>query len=327
MTIRPGDVLLYALSAERVMTWDMFKRTVDRTCVPDDQIATESRYVRSEALDIGNVLGHWEVVGTGATRRIAVAPPVLARLPWPGLPMAVLCGSRSPDTIAEILATCDSVGGPSLSMSHQLHHPYAPMRLVLSAESEEQMSAVGRALSVRYDPTPAAWSIAIASATVEDYIRALAWEERAELNWNRRAFDPELLRYRSSDGTYHSQLRLVMYSHPSGWDWRDWLWKDGESADVDRSWGRYCVLASVGRTVLHYDHKDGIATVPRQIPLPKLLARALTLSSGKAPGLVPDSGIGLRAYPSVPRAVFDVVTAKLHQKASPYMPRGEWNPT
>ena len=164
VTVRPGDALLYAASAVRDMTWETFKRIVDATCVPDAQLATEMRYVRAEAVDVGGVLGHWEVVRTGAARRIVVAPPVLARLPWPGLPRAVLCGSRSPDTVAEIREVCDSIGGLSLSMSAQLHHPYAPMRAELSGESEEQMIAVGRELSVRYDPTPAAWSIARARA-------------------------------------------------------------------------------------------------------------------------------------------------------------------
>ena len=309
------------------MTWETFKRIVDATCVPDGQLATEMRYVRAEAVDVGGVLGHWEVVRTGAARRIVVAPPVLACLPWPGLPRAVLCGSRSPDTIAEIREVCDSVGGLSLSISAQLHHPYAPMRLELSGESEEQMIAVGRELSVRYDPTPAAWSIARASGSVEEYLSALTWEEREDLNWDRREFDPELLRFKSSaDGTDLSRLRLVTYSHPSGWDWRDWLWNDGAGADVDRSWGRFCVLASVGRAVLHYDHRNGVATVPRQVPLPKLLARALALSSGEAPSLVPGTGIGLRAYPSVPHPVFEVVAAKLHQDQSQPWPGEEGRP-
>ena len=327
MIVRPGDALLYAASAVRDMTWDTFKRIVDATCVPDGQLATEMRYVRAEAVDVGGVLGHWEVVRTGAARRIVVAPPVLACLPWPGLPRAVLCGSRSPDTIAEIREVCDSVGGLSLSMSAQLHHPYAPMRLELSGESEEQMIAVGRELSVRYDPTPAAWSIARASGSVEGYLSALTWEEREDLNWDRREFDPELLRFKSSaDGTDLSRLRLVTYSHPSGWDWRDWLWNDGAGADVDRSWGRFCVLASVGRAVLHYDHRNGVATVPRQVPLPKLLARALALSSGEAPRLVPGTGIGLRAYPSVPHPVFEVVAAKLHQDQSQPWPGEKGRP-
>ena len=327
MTVRPGDALLYAASALRDMNWETFKRIVDATCLPDGQLATEMRYVRAEAVDVGGVLGHWEVVRTGTARRIVVAPPLLARLPWPGLPRAVLCGSRSPDTVAEIREVCDSVDGLSLSISAQPHHPYAPMRLELSGESEEQMIAVGRELSIRYDPTPAAWSVARASGSVDGYLSVLAWEEREDLNWDRREFDPEFLRFGSSvDGTALSRLRLITYSHPSGWDWRDWLWNDGASADVDRSWGRFCVLASVGRSVLHYDHRDGFATVPRQVPLPKLLARTLALCSGEAPRRVPGTGIGLRAYPSVPRPVFEVVAAKLHQDRPTPLPGEEGEP-
>ena len=327
MTVRPGDALLYAASAARDMAWATFKQIVDATCIPDGQLASEMRYVRTEVVDVGNALGHWELVRTGAARRIVVAPPVLARLPWPGLPRAVLCGSRSPDTITEIREVCDSVGGLSLSISPQLHHPYAPARLELSGESEEQMIAAGRELSVRYDSTPVAWSIARASGSVDGYLSALRWEEREDLNWERREFDPGQLRFRSSaEGTGLSRLRLVTYSHPSGWDWRDWLWKDGASADVDRSWGRFCVLASVGRAVLHYDHRDGVATVPRQVPLPKLLARALGLSSGEAPSRVPGTGIGLRAYPSVPRPVFEVIAAKLQQDRPQPRPGEEGQP-
>ena len=128
-------------------------------------------------------------------------------------------------------------------------------------------------------------------------LKALTWYEREDLNWDRREFDLDRLRFGSpADDAEESRPRLVTYTHPSGWDWRDWLWQDGASADVDRSWGRYCVLASVGHTVLHYNHREGVATVPRQVPLPKLLARALALSSGQAPRLMPGIGIGLNAY-------------------------------
>ena len=323
MSVRPGDALLYAASAARNLTWVRFKRMVDTTCAPDGKLITEMKYVRTEAVDVGSLLGHWEIVGTSMARRIVVAPPTLARLPWPGLPRSVLCGSRSPDTIAEVRHLCDSVAGLSLSISGQ-PHPYAPLRIEISTESEEQMVAMGRELSVGYSPTPAAWSIARASGSIERYLKTLVWKERANLNWDRREFDPELLRFRSFvDCTDLSRPRLITYSHPSGWDWRHWLWNDGASADVDRSWGRYCVLSSVGTAVLHYDHRAGLATVPRQVPLPKLLARALALSSGKAPSLVPNRGVGLRAYHSVPHRVFEIVATKLDQDRSESLPGEE----
>ena len=240
----------------------------------------------------------------------------------------MLCGARSPDTVAEIAEACNSESGLSLATTAQLHHPYAPTRVEVCGESEEDMIAVGRELAVRYNPTPAAWSLAGASGSVEDYLKALAWEEREDLNWDRREFDPDRLRFESSaDDAEVSQLRLVTYTHPSGWDWRDWLWQNGASTDVDRSWGRYCVLASVGRTVLHYNHREGIATVPRQVPLPRLLARALALSSGQAPRVVPGTGIRLFAYPAVPRPVFEVVAVKLHQDRSQPSTGEEGTPT
>ena len=327
VTVNPGDALLYAASAARDLSWESFKRLVDATCMPDGKLATEMRHVRTEAVDVGDALGHWEDVRTVAGRRVFVAPPALARLPWPGPPRAVLCGSRSPDTVVEIRQACEEAEGLSLSISAQPHHPFAPMRIELSAESEQQLITVGREMSVRYDPTPAAWAMAQASGSVARYLSALAWEERGNLNWDRREFDPDLLRFSSfAADTTLSRLRLISYSHPNGWAWRDWLWNNGVSADVDRSWGRYCVLASVGRSVLRYDHREGVATVSRQVPLPKLLARALALSSGKAPSLVPHAGLGLRAHHSVPLPVFEVVAAKLHQNQQWPLP-GEKGPS
>lgn len=314
MIVSPGDALLYAVSAARDLTWDRFKRAVDATCVPDGRLAVETSHVRAEVLDVGDSLGHWETASAGTTRSVVVAPPVLARLPWPGPPRAVLCGSRSPDTCREIRDVCGTLDGLFLSVTPQPHHPYAPSRIEVRADSEDRMIAGARALSLRYDSTPAAWSLASTSGSLEGYISTLKWTEREELNWDRREFDPARMRFGPPSAASAGQVRLATYSHPSGWDWRDWLWQGTQSADVDRSWGRYYLLATAGRTVTHYDHRRGVATVPRQAPLPRLLARALALSSGEAPKLVPGEGLGSRAYCAVPYAVFDAVATKLEQQ-------------
>ena len=318
MTVRPGDALLYAVSASRDVNWESFKRLVDAVCVPDGQFATEMRFVRTEAVDVGSELGHWEVIRTDTATRIVIAPPVLARLPWPGRPRAVLCGSRSPDTISEIRQACDAIGGLSIAPTDQAHHPFAPKRVEVCGDTEEQLSALASELSLRFDSTPAAWSMACTAGSVGGYLESLSWETNEELNWDSREFDIDALAFRSSaGGTNRHQFRLVAYSHQSGWTWRDWLWNGGRVAETDRSWGRYCLLAITGRSVLRYDHRSGVATVPRQVPLPRLHARALALSSGKAPGLEPGIGIGLRAYRSVSHPIFDVVASKMHQHLPP----------
>ena len=55
----------------------------------------------------------------------------------------------------------------------QLHHPYAPTRVEVHGESDEDMMAVSRELAVRYNPNPAAWSLAEASGSVDGYLSRL----------------------------------------------------------------------------------------------------------------------------------------------------------
>lgn len=313
----PGDALLFAVSASRELPWSSFKAAVDATCAPDGRFANEMRYVRSEAASVGDALGHWEVVNAGGTKRVVIAPPALARLPWPGLPRAVLCGSRSPDTLDDLREACAKQPNIDVSAGIQSGHPYAPTRIELRATSEQALADAANATGVVWLPAPASWSLAVASCSLSDYIKTLEWVSRADLNWDRRDFDAERLAFgRAGDGEVAPALRLSAYSHPDGWAWRDWLWSGDTAADVDRDWGRYAILRNAGRRVLGYDGRDGHVTAPRQAPLPKLLARALALCSGQAPSLRESEGLGLHAYPGVPAGVFALVASKLGQDLS-----------
>ncbi len=309
-----GDALLFAVSASRDLPWASFRAAVDATCVPDGLIASDMRYVRSEAGAVGDALGHWEVVTLSGDRRVVIAPPVLARLPWPGFPRAVLCGSRSPDTLSEVQRECAQLAGVEVRVASQIARPYAPSRIEVIAASEDRMAGAAGAIGIEYSPNPAAWSIAVASCSLGQYLDSLKWDHQADLNWDRRDFDAGRMAFTRPEADETTPpLRLSAYSHPSGWAWRDWLWRDGTAAVVDRDWGRYAMLRAAARRVLAYDRREGVTLVPRQAPLPKLLARALTLSSGQPASVREGEGLGLRAYSAVPLGVFDLVAAKVGQ--------------
>lgn len=295
------------------MPWTSFKAAVDATCVPDLRFASEMKHVRTEAVTVGDELGHWEVVTVGDSRRVVIAPPVLARLPWPGLPRAVLCGSRSPDTSSDLQRACAPIAGVEVSSTSMPAHAYAPSRIEVVAESEERMTTLASTLGIQYTSESAAWSVAVAACSLDEYLTSLAWEPRTELNWDRRDFDPQRLAFggATTDG---APLRLSSYSHPSGWAWRDWLWREGSNADADRDWARYAVLSSAGIRVMGYDRTEGSTLVPRQVPLPKLLARALTLSSGRPPSARVGIGLGVRAYGGVPAGLFALIASKIGQE-------------
>ena len=91
-----GDALLFAVAARRVLTWRSFTDVLDVIFVPDARVGADVKQVRSAVAALGSSLGHWDVVSDEQGTRVCVAPPILAALPRPGLPTAVLCGARSP---------------------------------------------------------------------------------------------------------------------------------------------------------------------------------------------------------------------------------------
>jgi hypothetical protein len=314
--LSPGDTVLYAVSSQRSVPWASFKLAVDAAFSPGCQPATKMKYLRSYAAALGDSLGHWDIAPDGQNSRICVAPPVLAQLPWPGPPRAIMCGSRSPDTVVDVVAACRSSGKASArAVPQQTFHPYAPSRIELRSSADDGLAVLAAQLGITYAEDPPAWALAIACCTLTEYLSSLEWEPDDNLGWPRRDFDPGRLAFgppQQSD----TPLRLSMHEHPRGWTRFDRLWRDGEIARIDRAWARYAVLASAGICVLRYNHRAGTVTVPRQVPLPRLVARSLALCSGQAPAAMPGGGLGHLVYSAVPESVFEIIASKLGQQGS-----------
>jgi len=314
VTFDGGDLLLYAVSARRDVQWPAFRNAADALLTLDSSITPDMRRARSLAASMGDALGHWDVLaGDGATARICIAPPSLACLPWPGLPRAVLCGSRSPDTLTAVAAAAAST---EVTVRLRHIHPYAPARIEVTARTDAELASFADRLGVHHDPEPTAWLLASLSCSASEYVETLDWLPESELNWPCREFDPDRLAFGAFGQLPRGprdpvQPRLLSYEHPAGWARRDRLTWAGKTAEVDRSWGRYLVLAAAGRRVLRVDKRHGIVGVPRQLPLPKLLARALTLSSGEPPRADQGPGLGEHVYWGVPAAISDAVANKL----------------
>ena len=296
------------------MQWSVFKSAADTLLPLDSGTVPDMRRARSLAASMGDALGHWDLLaGDGAAARICVAPPSLARLPWPGLPRAVLCGSRSPDTLEAVVAAAAVAG---VTMHQRRVHPYAPARIEVTAGTDAEVAGFADRLGVRYDQEPAAWLLASLSCSAREYIETLDWSPESELDWPCREFDLDRLAFGAfgeppSGLRDSTQPRLLSYEHPAGWTRRDRLIWAGKTAAVDRSWGRYLVLAAAGKQVLRADKRHGTVGVPRYVPLPKLLARALVLCSGEPPRAAHGPRLGEQVYSGVPAAIIDAVTDKL----------------
>ena len=318
----PGDTLLFAIAAQRQVTWSAFTEALAAVFVPDDRVGVELKHVRGAVAALGDSLGHWDIAPDAEGTRVCIAPPAIAILPWPGRPRAVLCGSRSPDTLPPLAAACKTYG-VDLACVPQHQHPYAPTLVEMTADSTEALAGVARALHIECSRTPVAWALTVASGSVQNYISSRHWSPGTELNWLRRDFDPGQMRFIAANGAPRpDRLSLSAYVHPGGWTRQDLLWQSQQSSQVDRNWGRYAVLADRGIIVMRYDHIKGTVTIPKQLPLPKLAARSLALCSGRAPWLLAENGPGSLSYTGVPMPLFRVLATKLGQLIGTTVVRG-----
>lgn len=310
-----GDALLFAISARRRLSWGSFSEILDAVFVPDDTAGSDVRQVRSTVASLGSALGHWDVVSDGQSARVYIAPPSLVRLPWPGLPRAVLCGSRSPDTLHELSRACIAAGATVHPSSQNHLNRYAPTRLEVTARSPADLARVAASLGLRHQPQPVAEALTDLSGSITGYVASLEWVTEPDIDWIRRDFDPEELRlvHTASDAPRSQQLSLTVYENRAGWARQDRLWRGSSWARADRDWGRYAVLAARGRAVANYERSSGAFTVPRQVPLPAAPARALGLCSGKPPRIGTHEGLGTYSYLDVPVSVGSELLRKLEQ--------------
>lgn len=313
--------MLYTLSAWGQASWERYVSAFDALFVASGLDAAsadqELRLRRWRALAVLGALGHVE---RGADNGTAVlsAPSVFARLPCPGLPKAVLCGSRGPQTLADLRAAARSFRGVSVRCDAQRsRNPYAPRRIEISAAGGDHLREISERVGLSYLPAPAAWTIADTVGSVSDYLSQLPWRSVAELDWPRTDFAPAALRFVSATET-RSALRLTRYKNPTTGTLTSWLRRGDEAVEVDPYWGRYAVLHERHHQVVRYDHRRFELHEPWGAPLPPVLARVLTLCTGEVATEVPPAGAewGYYLYAGVPPDVAEAVLEKIGQEST-----------
>ena len=316
-----GDILLFALSAKRKVSWPGFKQWFEEVHQREimegqGEVGEPVASVRWQALRTMSCLGHIDLHFGQDDIQVVVAPPVLAALPGRGGSRAVLCGARSPGTV-EKLQDATTAGGVEIIVGLQVaSSPYVPTRVELCAESPAQIHDVAASIDLRYIDFPPARSLARVSISLLEYLRGLAWSKEVELNWRREDYDTDRLQFLPS-GEVAPQVRLSRYQNPTTSIWHYRLWRGGKCAEVELDWGRYAILALSSRRVWQYDLATKRLCVPYGAPLPTLLARAFGLCSGHCSTLFErvQSQAAQRYYVfgDVPPSVFNAVANKLRQ--------------
>jgi hypothetical protein len=315
--VTSGDLLLYVMSAKRDMSWAVFKRTFDILAAKEVAEYESAAIARSVVLKSLDGLGHCEVLNHDGDLRVVAAPSVLVRLPLKRN-VAVLAGARSPETLETVSSVASEFGMrvESTAQYGELSQ-LVPERVSVSADGESSLAECATKLSVPYSEVPPAWAIAQMSATLNDIVGNLNWAEAPELNWPRTDFDPEYNSFKET-GNSRASFRITRYLDPTRNIFRCYVWDGVLCAPIDADWGRYMALQRAGFGVLYFDQRLNLLAIPRTVPLPRLLARSVSLCSGSiAHPLRSRLGKGpldFVIYELVPQVVAEIVAAKVGQE-------------
>ena len=174
-----GDEILYALSAKGALSWRVFRSTFDSLATHADvsgSVVTENpRLARLGTLNCLDELGHCDVCWARGTGRIMVASPVLAVLPSPGLPRAVVCGARAPQTLKEIREHVAELPGRAAVRTERQHpaNGVAPTRIEVVAVSAGELRGIATSAGINCATVPPAWQLTELSGSLDEYLASL----------------------------------------------------------------------------------------------------------------------------------------------------------
>jgi hypothetical protein len=309
-----SDELLLVLSRRGEVAWPTCRRYIDELHARLAGGQPKPRNLETVTTSTLQSLGHITVDFTEGSGVVRVAPRVLARLPVAGRPTAVLVGHRTADNQELFLDSCGRVHGAwATASAGGGEGPFIPYRLSVETDSVDDLATVAAAVEARFDPDPAAWRVLQMAETVDTYRRSLLWRVQQDLNWERRDFDVDSVRWTalgaSGDG-------LAEFTDPRTSRRTYRLRRGDRVADVDRAWGCYIALAAAVRNVLYYDGEAIFIPLSARLPAP--FDTALTLCSGFAPRVVritnaPGCPAACLRYSAVPQPLADLAAAKLGQ--------------
>lgn len=321
------DYLLYALSARGRLALPEFNAAFDllTSTVLEER---RFRYAHLQVARYFDGLGHAEF--DYARRQVVVCPPALVALPTPGLPRVVLSGARDARLLPALQRWLRQQPGQRFNyveVAPTQPELCLPKAVFIEAVAETDLEALALANRLHYRPgAPAAWRLLHFSSSVAQVLGLADFQPRLDFNWPARVFSPGRGHFMPT-GSPRPEAALpswlVEYTNPRTHEQRHWLWRsDGTAALIDRDWGRYAALAAAAVAVLRYDERAQLLAVPDTVPLPTLLARALTLCAGVAPpavrlpGGATDSPV-LILYQGITPAIAQGVATKLSQRLLP----------
>lgn len=334
-----SNLLLYALSSLGTMGLDRFNDYF-YTLYRRDMVKSEDiniKDLRNRAIRALDSLGYCEF--DFDKRYVSACDSAIVSLPCSGIPRAIITGARTEGLIDRMHTFEKSHKGEisiqsvpqfivyeELSSSTNVRFPL-PDAILIEAAAEPVIKDLASYMRISkfVDYSPSA-ALARFSTNISELKESMNVEIPSDLDWPNKTFDIDRLSFKKGK-LPRDKPSLVVYTSPIDQHRLHVYWKENIGHEVDRDWGRYLVLYENGARVVLYDKKSQNFAIPATVPLPRLLARAVTMCSGRVATSAPltDNKIGnimakqpLEIYSAVPAHIAYLIAEKLGQEIIPY---------
>jgi len=320
-----SNKIIYALSSLGEVTIDKFNDLFKTLYIPEYGLLKEKEEInhRRQISQVYDSLGFCEF--DYSKRKVFMCPPAMVLLPSFGLPKVLLTGARTPALVKKIKKAIDKRKDKVIMHVYYQSNNWlnVPDVITVEADSAETLRNITDETGILLSAvTPVAWEIANYCISLVELEEKLNFVNREDINWGKKVFDEDRLRFCFSKEVQKNGYILAEYTHPLTKQKMHWLWSGSEAAEIDRDWGRYLALKKCNKNVIFYNRRYEYIGVPLTVPLPRILARAVALCSGKAPliNYINCTELGLPSdlffqfYAEVPEVVAKIVSQKVGQK-------------
>ncbi|QCR22349.1 hypothetical protein [Pontibacter sp. SGAir0037] len=137
------------------------------------------------------------------------------------------------------------------------------------------------------------------SSNINDYENTLEEIDENDYDWARYIFNAETLVFDKSETLSFDRSFCLLKYKLNEYTYYFKLWKDNKCYKVDVNWGKFLALKYFSKDVILFDSVSNKVAIPIETPLPRLLAKAIMLLSGKAPDFIEIEGKKFRVYENV----------------------------
>ncbi|MCF7824820.1 MAG: hypothetical protein K9N35_11690 [Candidatus Marinimicrobia bacterium] len=231
------------------------------------------------------------------TERIIALPPRLVPVPARAGRRALLIGVRTPQLIQRMKQLVEKVGLEfNAATQDELDNRFMlPSTITIRGYSntcaldiENRFREVAGGCGIPYDSDEYP-QVALAgySGDIDQYRGLLRADDNFnDQDWSLKIFNSQLLKFvRPTFESIDKSFALIEYKL-NEYTYHHRLWINNIAHEVDKNWGRYLILKQYNQHVIKYiktAHFRITVLIPAGIPLPRLIAKAIILLSGRAP--------------------------------------------